>query len=154
MQVYRIEREKYLSEVLSGKGAQRSTGNRWNSFGTRLVYCSEHRSLAMLELAVHLDLSEDLPSDRWMVSLEIPDGLAIEILNPNQLPPHWADKPPGRQTQWIGDQFVLNAGAAVLRLPSAIVAEEHNYIINPLHPDVQQIRLVQKKPLVWDHRLQ
>lgn len=154
MQVYRIEREKYLPDVLSGGGAQLSSGNRWNSFGTRMVYCSQHRSLAMLELAVHLDLAADLPTDRWLVSLEIPDDMYIQSVDPDQLPPNWADQPPGRPTQWMGDQFVLKAQAAVLCLPSAIIAEEYNFLINPLHPEAQNIQVVGQRPILIDQRLQ
>lgn len=64
MKVFRIDRKKYLDSTLSGIGASRATGFRWNSLNTRLVYTAESRALAILEVAVHLDLAEDLPKDR------------------------------------------------------------------------------------------
>ena len=71
MIVFRIEREKYLKTTLHGIGASLSIGFRWNSINTKLVYTAESRALATLEVAVHLDLSEDLPNDRYFVEIEI-----------------------------------------------------------------------------------
>ena len=73
MIVFRIERRKYLSATLMGIGASKSSGFRWNSLHNRMVYTAESRALATLEVAVHLDLNEDLPSDRMMVEIDIPD---------------------------------------------------------------------------------
>ena len=72
MLVFRVERERYLQTTLSGIGAS-TKGFRWNSINTQLVYTAESRALATLEVMVHLDLSEDLPSDRYYVTIEIPD---------------------------------------------------------------------------------
>lgn len=77
MIVYRIEREKYLRSTLSGRGASMTKGYRWNSLSTKLVYTAESRALATLEVAVHLDLSQDLPKDRHYVEIEIPDDMLI-----------------------------------------------------------------------------
>ena len=77
MKVYRIEREKYLSTTLKGLGAAKTEGYRWNSLNTYLVYTAESRALATLEVSVHLDLAEDLPTDRWFVEIEIPDDIEV-----------------------------------------------------------------------------
>ena len=71
MLVYRIERQKYLQEVLSGRGAALSYGNRWNSINTHMVYTSGSRSLAMLEVLTRVDLFSDLPEDRLIVTIKI-----------------------------------------------------------------------------------
>ncbi|MEI2421399.1 RES family NAD+ phosphorylase, partial [Arthrospira platensis SPKY2] len=107
-----------------------SKGFRWNSQNTRLVYTAESRALAMLEIFVHLDLNEDLPNDRYFVTIEIPEDVLILELQQNDLPPHWNTSPPIVQTQYIGDSFVFQNEAAVLKVPSAVVADEYNYLIN------------------------
>jgi RES domain-containing protein len=77
MRVFRIEREKYLESTLKGIGAAMTDGYRWNSINTYLVYTADSRALATLEVSVHLDLSEDLPIDRFYVEIEIPDDIQI-----------------------------------------------------------------------------
>ncbi|GJM62673.1 type II toxin-antitoxin system Res/ParT family toxin [Persicobacter diffluens] len=153
MLVFRIEREKYLPSVLEGIGAARSKGSRWNSFQTHMVYTAESRALAMLEVAVHLDLSQELPSDRCFVSIEIPEEVEILRLSREDLPPLWDAKPPSRESQSIGDAFIRSKAAAVLRVPSSIVPMEYNYLINPHHPDAAKIKVIQKERLVIDERL-
>lgn len=152
MRVFRIERKKYLDAVLSGRGAARSEGHRWNSLHTRMVYTSASRALALLEIAVHLDLSEDLPTDRLFVEIDIPDRLPFAHVPGPSLPENWQDSPPLRDTQLLGDRFVAEAKAAILRVPSSIVPAEFNYLINPLHPDAGEIAVVSKTALKMDKR--
>jgi RES domain-containing protein len=154
MQVYRIEREKYLATALSGLRAAASRGYRWNSLNTRLVYTAESRALATLEVSVHLDLSEDLPTDRFYLEIEIPDDIVVLEVNIEDLPPDWDSKPPGLTTQIIGDDFVLQQEAAVLKVPSSIVPQEFNYLINPDHPDAKNIKVSNQTPLRFDIRFQ
>ncbi|AXJ02111.1 RES domain-containing protein [Cyclonatronum proteinivorum] len=153
MRVFRVERKKYLETTLQGIGAARSSGFRWNSLYTRLVYTSESRALALLEISVHLDISEDLPTDRVYVEIEIPDSVSVQVLNPDNLPDTWDAKPPTSETQLIGDDFVMQQGAAVLKVPSAIVPASFNYLINPLHPDARSITVVSVIPLKFDFRI-
>lgn len=153
MLVFRIEREKYLNSALSGIGASLSEGFRWNSLSTRIVYTAESRALAILEVSVHLDLQEDLPTDRYLITLEIPDEVEILELDQIDLPLNWDAKPPIIETQLIGDDFVNQQSAAVLKVPSAIVPEEYHYLINPLHPDAQKIQVTTSKQLLFDTRL-
>lgn len=153
MKIYRIERAKYLATVLEGIGASRSEGNRWNSLNTRMIYAAESRALALLELSVHLNIHEDLPGDRFMVEIHIPDSIEIQELDLRQLPSGWDSKPPNSTTRRIGDQFVEGLTAAVLKVPSAIVAEEYNYLINPLHPDSKKITVGKSQLLNFDSRI-
>lgn len=152
MVVYRIDREKYLKTTLSGIGASVSKGYKWNSFNTRLVYTSESRALAILEVSVHLDLSEDLPTDRYCVEIEIPDELTIQEVKIEDLPEDWDSKPPAITTQTIGDDFVILNEAAILKVPSCIVTEEYNYLINPNHPDAKNIKMISKSSVNFDPR--
>lgn len=153
MIVYRIEREKYLKSTLSGTGASISKGFRWNSINTKLVYTAESRALAMLEVSVHLDLSEDLPTDRYFVEIEIPDKIIIQEVKIEDLPEDWNSKPPTLTTQTIGDDFVTQNESAVLKVPSSIVPQEYNYLINPNHPDAKKIKVIKKISLNFDPRL-
>ena len=135
MRVYRIEREKYLETTLKEFGAALTDVYRWNSLNTYLVYTAESRALATLEVSVHLDLSEDLPLDRYYVEIFIPDEIKILELKAKDLPYEWKIYPPALETQYIGDDFVKDSKAAILKVPSCIVPLEYNYLINPNHPD-------------------
>ncbi|MCJ8167213.1 RES family NAD+ phosphorylase [Pontibacter sp. E15-1] len=153
MRVYRIEREKHLATTLKGIGAALTEGYRWNSLNTYLVYTSESRALATLEVSVHLDLSEDLPTDRYYVEIDIPDEVQTLELRTKDLPENWDAKPPSLETQYIGDDFVTSSSAAVLKVPSSIVPAEFNYLINPHHPDASKISVISKARLTFDNRL-
>lgn len=153
MWVFRIVREKYLDSVLSGMGAQLSSGFRWNSLGTPMVYTAGTRSLAMLEIAVHLDLAEDLPGDRYMVEIEIPEKISVLSLATTDLPKNWDAKPPENLTRSIGDDFVRTGVGCILRVPSSIIHQEFNYLINPLHVDLGRVKNIQKKAFHFDERL-
>ena len=152
MVVYRIEREKYLKTTLTGIGASMSKGYRWNSFNTKLVYTAENRALAMLEVSVHLDLSEDLPTDRYYVEIEIPVNITIQEVKVEDLPEDWNSNPPTITTQTIGDDFVFQNESAILKVPSSIVPQEFNYLINPNHPDSKKIKVIGKTSMNFDPR--
>jgi RES domain-containing protein len=142
MYVYRIERKKYLVDVLSGKGVALCSGNRWNSLHTPMVYTSQSRSLAVLEILARVNAMELVPSDRLLVELEIPDRIRIEEIQPGELPPNWNIFPPGEQTQMLGDAFIRKAKAAVCKVPSSLLEGEFNYLINPMHADSKHIRCI------------
>lgn len=154
MRVYRIERKKYLESTLKGIGAAMAEGYRWNSMNTYLEYSAESRALATLEVSVHLDLTEDLPNDRFFVEIEIPDEIPIQELKIEYLPDSWDSKTPILETQYIGDDFVRERCAAVLKVPSSIVQQEFNYLINPVHPDSEMVSVVSVVSLRFDIRIQ
>ncbi len=153
MRVYRIEREKYLDTALKGIGAAKTEGFRWNSPNTYLVYTASTRALATLEVSVHLDLSEDLPADRYYLEIDIPDNIPILELEVNDLPANWNSKPPILMTQFIGDEFVNSNEFAILKVPSSIVPPEYNYLINPRHRLISKIKVVSKEVMKFDERI-
>ena len=153
MIVFRIEREKYLETTLNGMGASMSKGFRCNNLNTKLIYTAESRALATLEVSVHLDLSQDLPSDRFYVAIEIPDSITILEVKVQDLADDWDAKPPTIFTQTIGDDFVNYNEAAVLKVPSSIVPQEYNYLINPQHKDAPKIKVIEVTNMVFDFRL-
>ncbi len=124
-----------------------------------MVYTAASRALALLEIAVHLDLSEDLPTDRFFVEIDIPDRLpfahvpetSLSVRTPSS-PENWHDSPPLPETQLLGDRFAAEAKAAILRVPSSILPAEFNYLINPLHPDAGHIKVVSTTALKPDGR--
>jgi len=140
---WRIVKLKYKGpDAFTGKGAAIRPG-RWHSVGTCIVYTSENLPLAAREIK---DLNP-LPSTDWVFcSLDIPGDIVKEV-DASNLPPEW-NRPDWRlympvATQQIGDDFIQNGSAAVLRVPSAWSTSkttlEHNYHLNPSHPDVAKI---------------
>lgn len=150
MQVYRLSREKYASE-LSGIGASRS-GNRWNSKGTEIVYCAGSRALAMAEVSVHLSLIT-LPKDFVMMEIDIPESIFIQILDEHKLSSDWNDFPHSFQTQKAGDSFIAKKEDCVLKVPSAVVKGDYNFLLNPHHKDFEKIRILNFYPFPFDRRL-
>jgi RES domain-containing protein len=99
-------------------------------------------------------LNEDLPNDRFYVEIEIPDTLSILEVKISDLPDDWNAKPPTLTTQMIGDDFVLENEAAILKVPSSIVPQEFNYLINPNHKDAKKIKIIATTSMLFDSRLQ
>ncbi|WP_373516926.1 RES family NAD+ phosphorylase [Pricia sp.] len=152
MRVYRIERSKYLESTLMGRGASKTEGYRWNSLDTFMVYTSETRALATLEVSAHLDISEDLPTDRLYIEIDIPNDIEILQLEISDLPKNWDSKPPGLESQLIGDSFIESNDFCVLKVPSAVVPPEYNYLINPKHKDAKKIKITSHYPMKFDIR--
>ncbi len=126
-----------------GEGARRA-GGRWNSKGTRVLYMSENRALAVLEILVHL--SAELPDKYLLGAAEITDDISFEQLAPEDLPAAWATVDPGSQlaTRRLGDEWVVSRRSAVLAVPSVILGNG-NYVLTPAHPDFG--RIVFAKPV-------
>lgn len=150
MIVHRLAKTKY-SHDLSGKGAEK-TGGRWNSKGTALLYTSESRALCMAEIAVHTPLGS-IPNDYLLISIEITDDSSITQASLVELPENWMSFPHPHATQEIGDRFVAENLALVLKVPSAIVQGDFNYLVNPQHPEFENISIVEIVNLEFNKRL-
>lgn len=146
MDVFRLTRRRY-ADTLSGVGAAKS-GNRWNSRGVEMIYTAQSRALALAEVAVHLTLAV-VPSDFVMMVIDIPESVTYDQFSFDDLPENWHIHPPIRDTQRIGDRFILDGKSAVLRVPSAVVPGDFNFLINPNHGDFKSISIRQ----VYDFRL-
>jgi RES domain-containing protein len=151
VEVYRVTRRKFAGEnPFDGEGAF-PFGGRWSSVGTRVSYTAQHRSLAILEYRAHIDLAL-VPNDLVIATLDIPDDIAIAATPP--LPEEWREYPAPASLRQIGDRFVAEGRAALLLIPSVLVPQENNLILNPLHPDAA--KMVWRQPLVpflYDRRL-
>lgn len=150
MRVFRLSKKKYADE-LSGKGAAKF-GNRWNSKGTEIIYSAESRALAMAEVAVHLTIAT-LPSDFVMMEIDIPKEIAVQVLDLKNLPDFWNVHPPNVSTQKIGDFFIDDMDFCVLKVPSAVVQGDFNYLINPYHNQFKKIKIVDVKDFPFDRRM-
>jgi RES domain-containing protein len=124
MEVFRLARKKYPIE-LSGKGASLS-GARWNSKGTEVLYTAQSRALAMAEVLVHLTLAT-LPNDFVMLTIAIPEDVAIAILDSKKLNVDWNVFPCTFETPLLGDDFIRKKEACVLKVPSAVVKGDFNF---------------------------
>ncbi|MCX5662807.1 MAG: RES family NAD+ phosphorylase [Planctomycetota bacterium] len=150
VKAWRIVKGKHAAKAFTGEGA-RLAGGRWNSPGVAMVYASGSAALAMLEMLVHLQSEELL--NRY-VTFEISFGEAlVRTLAPADLPRNWRSSPAPSSLQRIGDAWIASSASAVLRVPSAVVPAEPNYLLNPAHPDFSRIALGPKRPARFDPRL-
>lgn len=150
MIVYRLTRAQFAGD-LSGKGAEKA-GGRWNSKGTAMVYTSETRALCTAEIAVHTPLG-NVPLDYVLVTITIPNDVPVMQIPAKKLPEDWQSIPHSHTTQEIGDAFAGKLEFAVMKVPSAVVQGEYNYLINPLHPDTRKIKVTASEPFTFDERL-
>ncbi len=139
MLAWRLCRAPYAD--LSGEGARRY-GGRWNTPGRPLIYAAWTAALAVLEVRVHLDLPPDLlPDDYVLVTIDLAD-IAIEEIR--QIPP---------QPRAFGDTWLAECRSTLLRVPSTIVPESPNILMNPRHPEAVRIRVAGQRPFTCDRRL-
>jgi len=148
--VYRLGKKKYNND-LSGIGAEKY-GGRWNNKGTRMVYTSQSRALANLEVAVHVAL-KNVPKDYYLTTIEIPDSFIQNYPLSRLKDKDWKTHPPSEFTQNEGDNFVRKNKTLALKVPSAIVQGDYNYLINPVHKDIGSIKIVSNEPFTFDKRL-
>jgi RES domain-containing protein len=149
--VFRVLRAAYARTPFDGEGAYRY-GGRWSSPGTRLVYTSEHQSLAMLEYFVHLD-PEDAPDDLVLATADVPDNLSRERIQASEMPARWRETPAPPELAQIGDEFAKKAENCLMLVPSALAVNENNWLINPLHAEFKRIALHAPEPLRYDPRM-
>ena len=128
---WRIIKRRHIKTAFSGSGA-RKYGGRWNSPGVTVVYTAETQSLAVLEVLVHLD-SPELLQKYLLISVEIDESLG--------------------KLRSIGDRWILAGTSAVLRVPSALIPAENNFLLNPLHPGFRKLRIRKPVNFRFDPRL-
>lgn len=150
MLVYRIVSHRYNND-LTGKGAG-LYGGRWNPIGTPILYTSSHRSLALCEMLVNLDEVQS-QQDYDILTISIPDKFKIKKLSAKQLPENWQSRRIQNGTVEVGNKFAKANKYLCLNVPSVVIPEEHNFLINPLHEGFHQIKIVDRRQFVFDNRL-
>lgn len=144
---------QYSADDLSGSGAK-ITGGRWNSKGLPAVYAATSIALATLETLAHLGDNIAI-RNAYLVQIIVPPSLWAQrdILTTADLPPTWNAEPAGATTIDFGDNWLASNSAPLLLMPSVIVPEEHNVLINPAYPGIEQISAQVLRQFVVDPRL-
>ena len=152
--VFRIgtDTPDYTADDLTGEGA-RITGGRWNRKGVPLINASESRALACLETAVHLS-GGALPLNRYLVEIELPESTwqAREVFD-RLTSIGWDARPAGKASMDWGSDWARDRRSLVAEVPSVLVPEESNLLINPLHPDIRLVRASKIRLFEYDGRL-
>ena len=155
MQAWRIgtDTPTYLADDLTGAGAKH-TGGRWNTKGNALVYASSSRALACIETIVHLGAGS-LPLNRYLVRIDIPDEVwnNSTVLDLPTAPVGWDALPEGMVSLNFGNSWLASHASAILLVPSIVVPEEQNVLINPAHPDTATIKATKIRKWHYDARL-
>jgi len=128
-------------QSLAGDGALRASG-RWHTRGRRIVYCAQTPAAALLEVLVHFEIEiRDLPARYRLLKIESPDDVEVEHVSLDQLPTNWPEKTDA--TRAIGDPWLASGRTPLLMVPSAIVPETLNVLVNPSHPVARRILIAQ-----------
>ena len=149
MFVYRVGRTKY-SKDLSGEGA-RLNGGRWNHILIPCIYTSESRALAVLEYTVNVNIDE-IPRSLSITTIEIPDT-AIREIKLKELPGNWMAAPAPASTKDFGTNLLTQSASKVLKIPSAVIPQEFNYILNPKNAGAKDFKIIKVEDFVYDVRI-
>lgn len=149
MIVFRLAKTRFAND-LTGEGA-RLFGGRWNNVLTPCLYTSESRALAVLEYTVNANIA-DIPRALSLCVIEIPATSVLTLL-PEDLPGNWKDFPAPASAKNLGSRLLQQNKYCVIKIPSCIIEAEYNYLLNPLHPNSKQIKLIDVKDFVYDVRI-
>ena len=147
---WRLVKSRHAQAAFDGEGA-RLYGGRWNSPGTRVAYASDSVALAALEVLAHLESTAVLQAYS-LATIRFPESV-VETLDPASLPSDWRQFPSPPENHAIGDTWVAEGRALVLRVPSAIVPSASNYLINPAHPRFTVAVIEKTEVFAFDPRL-
>ena len=149
---WRIVKKKRTAGAFSGEGS-RISGGRWSLPGAPLIYCADSLALAALELFIRIrEYGQNIEFVRFQA--DIPADVVIETFDKKILPPEWRIVPAPSSTKSLGSKWAEEKRTAVLRVPSVVVSDEYNIILNPLHPDFRKI-IIHKppQPFTFDPRM-
>ena len=146
MLVYRIVLEKYASLYASG------VEGRWNSSGAKVLYTASSRALACLENVVHRS-GEGLNDLFRTLVIDIPSSERIEKITQKDLPQNWQQFNMEYVCRQVGDDWFYRQESLVLQVPSIIIPNEFNYIINAQHKNFKKVKLKLIEPFIFDTRI-
>lgn len=128
------------------------TPGRWHSRGRRIVYCAQNPAAALLEILVHFEIDiQDLPVRYRLLKIHAPDDVPVERVSVDKLPSDWPEKT--EATRALGDAWLVTDSSALLIVPSAIVPDTFNVLLNPAHKDAKRIVIVETGEHAIDPRL-
>lgn len=148
MMIYRLATGSYKDDI-SGTGAK-IFGGRWNSPGMAVLYTAENISLALLEILVRTG-RKNIPSSYSLLKLSVPDTVRMFTISETKLKRSWEDDL--AYTQWMGDELLKARETLLLKVPSAIVPEENNLLVNPTHRDYKKVKIISTSVFDFDKRL-
>jgi len=168
LRIWRLASRKYVDTAFSGIGSYR-VGGRWSSPGMYAVYTSRRLSLCVLEQLVHMEVSH-MGAMFASIPMDIPGGTLIEAIQTNEDPSDidddivvqtrgrittrdWKDVPSPATNRGFGDDWLKDSKSAILRVPSAIVPSESNFLLNVEHPDFKNFNIGDAEDFFFDSRL-
>lgn len=149
MIVYRITKKEHAA--LDGMGGLYGPG-RWHKKGNLVIYTSEHASLAAWEKIVHVASFDNFPNNLLLIKIEIPDQIEIQTVPQKVLVKGWNSFPFASETVNYGTSFLKAKEHLAFKVPSVIIPDEYNIILNPLHPDIQVCKVISAIPFTFDGR--
>ena len=149
MIVYRLGRTKYARD-LTGEGA-RLFGGRWNHKLMPCIYTSQSRSLAVLEYTVNINI-DDIPRALSITTFEVNSKKILEV-STAELPGNWREVPAPASARDFGTKILKEMKYAVLKIPSAVIPDEFNYVLNPLHTESSKFSIIEVRDFVFDVRI-
>lgn len=153
IRVWRIVKKRHAARAFDGEGARRE-GGRWNSPGGPMVYTSATISLALLETFVHADREELAGVGYVAIPVDIPPFVRVKRIDRSVLPKGWQKYDPSPpELKRIGDEWIRECRQAVLAVPSAVLPQELNSLLNPAHRDMKRLIIGAPEPLLLDGRL-
>ena len=151
MNVYRIARNRHLKDDLKGIGASIAPG-RWNHKDIFCIYTAESRALTLVEHMANVTKESYISSLFTLRTFFLPDECILKI-DITDLPKNWREKPPPVSTREFGATLLQSKQKPAYVLPSVIIPQEFNIIIDPLHPDIKKLKIIGDEPLDFDLRL-
>jgi len=149
MIIHRVGKTLF-SKDLTGEGA-RLFGGRWNHKGTRCLYAAESRALALLEYTVNIGI-HDIPRALSFTTYEVPENSILSI-NMATLPGNWRQVPVPASTQDFGTDLLKKSNSLVIKIPSTVISEEWCFLINPDHPDIDLLKIIEIADYAYDVRI-
>lgn len=147
MIVYRITLAIHSTKLLtSGYPA------RWNSKDVKMIYTAQSRALACLENVVHRN-SNGLQKSFRVMQIFVPDDMVLQEIKETDLMPRWKEFDEMPYTQSLGDQWACEAKSAIIKVPSAIISGDSNFLLNPGHKDYRKIKIIRTEPFEFDDRI-
>jgi RES domain-containing protein len=138
-------------QSLDGVGGLYVSG-RWHTKGHPVIYCTLNPATALLETLVHIEIdSEDRPERFQVLRIEVPESLSIEKVQADSLSPNWAEDM--NATQAIGDRWLSEKRSLLLQVPSVLVPETWNVLVNPLHVEINLLKIIAMYEHPFDSRL-
>jgi RES domain-containing protein len=148
---WRIAKKKYAKSAFDGEGSRRK-GGRWTPRGFPAVYTAQTESLAALEQFVQT--GDEGRYIRFVCfKVEIPDEVRVEEIDISSLPKNWKDTPAPDTLKEYGHRWLSQGRSAVLKVPSALISSEFNFILNPLHPDFRKIKISVPEEFCYNPRM-